>query len=298
MEVRLMTDTTSHLDERLRRPSGIRSLTLGDTKLSYVPDGVCTINARLWFPDTTDDDWAPHPEYLDEGGYLIASVGGLLVERDGRALLIDAGMGPQTVGPPVNPYGTVSGGMLLDSLARLGRSPADIEAVALTHLHPDHVGWSWHPTPGGDRPPFSGVDYLVAEPEWTQRDYVEARGQGKVVKVMQPRVRTVTDGEEVFPGVQVMFAPGHSVGHAAYVITADGRRVIAFGDAFHSPIQITHPLWEVAVDHDRQQSASLRHRLVYELAQPDTIGFGIHFADMVFGRVHTDDIPIWRPIDA
>jgi glyoxylase-like metal-dependent hydrolase (beta-lactamase superfamily II) len=293
-----MTYTTSHLDERLRRPSGIRSLTLGDTKLSYVPDGVCTINARRWFPDTTDEDWARHLEYLDEGGYLIAGVGGLLVERDGRALLIDAGMGPQTVGAPFNPFGTVSGGMMLDSLARLGRQPADIEAVALTHLHLDHVGWAWHLTPGGNGPPFTGVDYLVPEPEWTQRHFAEAQGHGDILKAMQPRVRTVAESEEVFPGVQVMFAPGHSVGHAAYVISANGQRVIAFGDAFHSPIQITHPVWEVAVDHDRHQSASLRRDLVKVLAQPDTIGFGIHFADVVFGRAHIDGgQSIWRPLD-
>ena len=50
-----MTDTTPHLDERLRRPSGIRSLTLGDTKLSYVPDGQATLNARMMLPKVTDE---------------------------------------------------------------------------------------------------------------------------------------------------------------------------------------------------------------------------------------------------
>jgi hypothetical protein len=69
------------------------------------------------------------------------------------------------------------------------------------------------------------------------------------------------------------------------VINAGGQRVIAFGDAFHSPVQITHPLWENTFDHDRQQSTSIRHTLVFELAKPDTIGFGVHFADVVFGRV-------------
>src|SRR5215470_9771660 len=80
-----------------------------------------------------------------EGGFLLASVGGLLVERDGRALLIDAGAGPLTMGPPLNTYGVMTGGALLDNLAALGRGPADIEAIALTHLHADHVGWAWHP---------------------------------------------------------------------------------------------------------------------------------------------------------
>lgn len=293
-----MTDTTPHLDERLRRPSGIRSLTLGDTKLSYVPDGEATLNARMLLPEPTEEFWAQHAEYLDEGGFLMASVGGLLVERDGRALLIDAGVGPLTVGPPLNTYGVQTGGKLLDSLATLGRSPADIEAVALTHLHNDHFGWAWYPAPGSDRPAFAGTPYLVAESEWTQRHFAEAQGMGDMIKALEPQVRTVAEGEEIFPGVTVRYTPGHSAGHAAYVISAGGQRVLAFGDAFHSPVQIPHPRWENTFDYDHAQSTSLREGLVFELAEPDTIGFAIHFPEP-FGRVRIEDNQAaWQPIDA
>jgi glyoxylase-like metal-dependent hydrolase (beta-lactamase superfamily II) len=292
-----MTDTT--LDpERFRRPSGIRSLTLGDTKLSYIPDGGTTINARMLLPEVSDEFWARHAEYLDEGGFLMASVGGLLVERGGRALLIDAGVGPITVGPPLNTYGVTTGGALLDNLATLGRSPADIEAVALTHLHADHFGWAWHPAPGSDRPAFTNTPYLVAEPEWTQRHFPEAQGMGDMIKALAPQVRIVAEGEEIFPGVSVRLAPGHSAGHATYVINADGKRVIAFGDAFHSPLQISHPRWQNTFDHDHAQSTSLRESLVFELAELDTIGFAIHFPEP-FGRVHIENNhAAWQPIDA
>jgi glyoxylase-like metal-dependent hydrolase (beta-lactamase superfamily II) len=155
----------------------IRSLTLGDTRLSYVPDGTATLNARLLLPEPSEQDWAQNAEYLDGDGFLLAGVGGLLVERDGRALLIDAGVGPLTVGPPLNPYGVIQGGALLDSLATLGRDPADIEAVALTHLHTDHFGWAWHPAPGSDRPAFTGADYLVAEPSGPSATSPKRRGR-------------------------------------------------------------------------------------------------------------------------
>jgi glyoxylase-like metal-dependent hydrolase (beta-lactamase superfamily II) len=105
-----------------------------------------------------------------------------------------------------------------------------------------------------------------------------------MIKALEPQVRTVAEGEEIFPGVHVRFTPGHSAGHAACVINAGGQRATAF----HSPIQITHPLWENTFDHNRQQSTSLRRSLVTELAQPNTIGFGAHFADVVFGRVDID----------
>lgn len=286
-------------DERLRRPAGIRSLRLGGMRVSFVPDGAVRLPARGWLPDTTDEIWAAHPQYLDPSGSLVASIGALLVENGDRALLIDAGFGPETLPPdPGTPRGVIHGGALLDSLAGLGRRPEEIEAVAFTHLHSDHLGWAWHPAPGGDRPAFTHADYLVTEPEWARRDLLEAHGMAEAAAVLAPRVRTVADGEEIFPGVRVRLAAGHTPGHAEYVITSGGQRLIAFGDALHSPIQVDHPEWSAAVDHDAVRSAEHRRRLVAELEEPGTIGFGIHFADVVFGRVRRDGAgPAWRPLD-
>ena len=284
-------------DERLRRPAGIRSVWLGDTRVSFVPDGAVRLPPRGWLPDTTDEVWATHPAYLDATGNLVASIGGLLVETGDRALLIDAGFGPQSLPPdPGTPRGPIHGGALLDNLAALGRGPEEIEAVAFTHLHSDHLGWAWHPAPGSGRPAFAHVDYLVSEPEWAER---EAQGMTtEMLAGLEPRVRTVTEGQEIFPGVRVRITAGHTPGHAEYVITSGGRRLIAFGDALHSPIQVDHPEWAAAVDHEPVRSADHRRRLVAELEEPGTIGFGIHFADVVFGQVRRDgDGPAWRPLD-
>ncbi|KAK1179771.1 MBL fold metallo-hydrolase [Streptomyces sp. NBS 14/10] len=288
-------------NERLHRPSGLRSLRLGETKVTYVPDGAVPLTPRGWLPDTTDAVWAAHPEYLDGSGNLVASIGGLLVETRGRALLIDAGFGPLSLPAETGDVrGTIHGGALLDNLAELGRRPEDIEAVAFTHLHIDHLGWALHPALGGDRPAFAHADYLVTEPEWSQRHLLEAHGTSKeTLAALEPYVRTTSDGQEIFPGVRVRFIPGHTPGHAAYVITAGGKRLIAFGDALHSPIQVAHPEWGAAADHDTAQSADFRRRLVAELQEPDTIGFGIHFADVVFGQVRPGgDSLVWRPVDA
>jgi glyoxylase-like metal-dependent hydrolase (beta-lactamase superfamily II) len=293
-----MTDLKG-LGERLRRPATIQSLRFGDLKITYVPDGAVQLAARGWLPDSTDEIWAAHPEYVDGSGNLVAGIGALLVERGDRALLIDTGFGPQSIpAQPGNPRGAIYGGALLDNLAALGRPPAQIEAVAFTHLHLDHIGWAWHHAPDSDRPAFAGSEYLVAEPEWAQRNLLHARGiTNEVLRVLAPHVRTVTDGQEIFPGVRTMITPGHTAGHTTYVITSGGQRLIAFGDALHSPIQVNHPQWSATVDLDPQLAARQRQRLVAELAKPNTIGFGVHFADVVFGRVHQDgQHPAWHPI--
>ncbi|MFE5871233.1 MBL fold metallo-hydrolase [Streptomyces roseifaciens] len=280
---------------RLHRPSGIRSLQLGDIKVTYVPDGAGQLRPRGWLPDTTDEVWAEHPEYLDATGNLVASMGGLLVEHGDRALLIDAGFGP---GPhaaePGAPVGEINGGALFDNLARLGRTPDGIEAVAITHLHGDHIGWSAQLVE-------AGAVHVMSEPEWEHRHLAGQHGVSQeALAALEPGLRTAADGEEIFPGVRVMLTPGHTAGHSAYVITGGGRRLIAFGDALHSPLQIAHPEWSAVVDHDARQSADHRRRLVEEMAEPGTIGFGIHFADVVFGRVLRDaaGVTSWEPVDA
>ncbi|MFJ4700406.1 MBL fold metallo-hydrolase [Streptomyces sp. NPDC088768] len=295
-----MVNSSAHRDERLRRPATGGSVLLGGTKVSYVPDGVLLGRPGAWLPDTTERTWAEHPEYLDASGYLVASVGGLLVEHGDRALLIDAGLGPYAMpGDPATPNGPVRGGALLDSLAALGRAPEHIEAVALTHLHPDHTGWAAHVAPGAARPAFTRARYLVAAPEWarygspTPDDAAE-----EPAATLAPQVRTVSDGEEVFPGVRARFAPGHTTGHTEYVITGGGRRLIAFGDSLHAPIQVDHPEWTCVWDDDPAVAAGHRRRLVAELAEPGTLGFGVHFADVVFGRVRRGGPgPAWRPLD-
>ena len=281
------------------RPSGIRTLELGDLRISHVPDGVVQLKPLGWLPSSTPDDWIRHARHLDADGALVGSLGALLVEKGERALLIDSGFGPVAFpDDPGNPgIGAVESGGMLDALAELGRSPGDIEAVAFTHLHLDHLGWALHPAPGGSRPALAHAPHLFAEPEWSHRKVDPGEGiTAQILDSLAPHVRTIADGEEIFPGVRAYFTEGHTAGHAGYTITSGGRRLIAFGDALHTPVQVGHADWFAVGDHDRAASGRHRARLVEELKQPDTIGYGGHFADVVFGRVgEVDGRDAWIP---
>jgi glyoxylase-like metal-dependent hydrolase (beta-lactamase superfamily II) len=291
--------TTRDFDrERLSSAPRGRSLRLGELTITDIPDGVALLKPRGWLPAATDADWETYGDHLDDGGFLVAGMGGLLVERGDRALLIDTGFGSEHYpDDPANPLvGSIGGGDLLDNLRRLGREPSQIEAVAITHLHADHVGWSWSTTPGIDAQPFGHAPHFVPAPEWERRDLAAVPEER--LAAFAPRVRTVEDGEEVFPGVRVSFGHGHTIGHTMYTITDGERRLIAFGDALHTPVQVTHPEWLCGIDHDAAESAELRSRLVEELGRPDTIGYGCHFADVVFGRAERrpDGRFTWIPL--
>ncbi|MFI6926004.1 hypothetical protein ACIBIZ_39125 [Nonomuraea spiralis] len=117
-----MATTTAFDRTRLSRAPRVRSLQLGDLTITYVPDGVVRLKPRGWLPAATAADWAAYRDHLDDDGYLVAGIGGLLVERGDRALLIDTGFGPEShPDDPANPLlGKLYGGQLLDNLRRLG----------------------------------------------------------------------------------------------------------------------------------------------------------------------------------
>ncbi|RZS34412.1 metallo-beta-lactamase superfamily protein [Herbihabitans rhizosphaerae] len=291
-----MTNTID--TSRLARPSGIRTIALGDLEITYLPDGAGGLKPRGWFADSTAEDWAANPHHLDADGMLVASFGALLVAQGNRALLVDAGLGPlEAPGPPGDPvFGPLRGGALLDSLAEVGRSPSDIEAIAVTHLHPDHIGWAAKVDDDG-RPVFD-CPVVLGEQEWTERAPNEPYGPfQEQFDALEPRVRTVVPGEEVFPGVEAVASVGHTPGHLSYRITSGGHTLIVIGDAMHSPLQIGRPEWSAAPDSDPTEAVRSRRELIESLREPNTLGFGVHFADVVFGRVVDGEAgPVWQPL--
>ncbi|MFJ4947815.1 MBL fold metallo-hydrolase [Streptomyces sp. NPDC088760] len=272
------------------RPGALRSLRLGEHTVTVVPDGAVQLHPRRWLPDSTDRDWAgDQAGVLDEQGYIGTSVAGLLVEYDGRALLLDAGFGPHDIPAEqtIDTIGALHGGQLPEALAQTGRAPADIEAVAFTHLHDDHIGWAFRPGPDRSSP-FAGAALLASAGEWDG---------WPVPPDAVTRARPVTPGEEIFPGVTAWATPGHTRGHLSYVISGGGQRLIAFGDVFHTSAQLARPDWRVSMDALPEQAVRTRHEMLAELTRPDTLAFANHFAQGQLGRVTpSGGAARWEPL--
>jgi glyoxylase-like metal-dependent hydrolase (beta-lactamase superfamily II) len=273
---------------QLNRPSTLRTYQLGEHRLTYLPDGFVQLDPAAWFPDSVAPDWRDLESYLDADGFLIGSVGSLLVEYGERALLIDTGFGPHKIpaARTIAPLGRLEGGQLPASLAASGRAPGSVGAVAFTHPHDDHVGWAV--AGGADGRLFAGSRFFVSAAELPAAQALLPAGD---------RVVPAADGDEIFPGVTAWMTPGHTAGHVSYVITSNGARMIAFGDVLHSPVQVARPGWRVFSDFDTEIAERTRWQLLSELARPDTVGFGGHFADVVFGKVASGSSGrTWQPL--
>ncbi|MFB6890761.1 MBL fold metallo-hydrolase [Kitasatospora sp. NPDC056327] len=285
----------------LGEQSAVRSLTLGDTRFTYVVDGAMELDPAGFLPAVPPAYWRDHPEALTPGGRIAASAGGVLVERGGRRLLIDVGLGANVLSPAL---GRSRGGALLDTLRALRVPPGSVDTVAFTHLHTDHTGLGFRT--GRDRAPhraFPRAAYLVAgaewDPFWRREIEVGAPSWDDFMVPMSRVRRSFGNGAEIWPGVTALITPGHSPGHTSYVVTASGgRRLIVFGDAFHTPAQITNPGWPSGPDTDTAAVLRARRTLLAELAAPGTYGFAFHFGDQPFGRVVPDRSGVlgWRPV--
>ena len=136
------------------------------------------------------------------------SAGGLLIERDGTTLLIDAGVGEMTTDFV---FGSVDCGSMIDVLDTVGRRPEDIDVVAFTHLHFDHAGWAF----ANGVKTFPNARYVLAAKEWAP--YADGhRGEDAttpwhvISQLASDRTTAelVNDGDEVIPGVRAVVTSG------------------------------------------------------------------------------------------
>ena len=288
---------------RLSDQSAVRSLQLDDVTLTYVVDGSMAMIKEEFLRSIPASYWREHPDAVTADGRVAMTCGGLLVQRGEHRVLIDAGYGAVR---GTIPWAEINCGAMLETLAALGHTPADIDVLALTHLHVDHTGWAFVADAGQPpQPTFPQASYLVSAEELAPHEHgIHPPGSSSVEQVIEPLAKvctTIADGQEVAPGIVAVVTPGHSAGHTSYVVTsAQGRRVVVFGDAFHIPAQLTNPGWASRPDVDTERVLIARARITAELERPDTLGFGFHFGDQAFGRVTRDDAgaPTWTPVPA
>ena len=202
----------------------------------------------------------------------------LVINAGDRVALFDTGMGTsKMLGPDT--------GRLIANLKAAGIAAGDIDAVVLTHAHPDHCFGLM--TDAGARL-FPNAQIYMAQADlefWTDEgklsnDMLKGFVAGARQQLLPNRDRMVfvKDGEEFLPGVQAMSAPGHTVGHTVYIVTSQGKTLCNAGDiAHHHVIASERPRLEFTYDTDGKQAVASRLR-VFDMLAAQRIPFvAYHF---------------------
>ncbi|PPF77528.1 hypothetical protein C5B96_15505 [Subtercola sp. Z020] len=272
-------------------PAPVQNLDLGGITLTFVPDGEFRAEPQVAYPHGHEHIVGEGLDLVDENGMLVLSVGAVLLRSGDRRVLIDAGIGARNI-PLVRPGTThdayMRGGALLQNLRALGVEPGQIDAVLLTHLHADHVGWLGDER-GSSVPTFANAEYWVTEEEWSFWAKPENGGdpvgpRRHELDIIDSRRRPLTAGSQPLDGVFAVPTTGHTPGHVAFSIEGTEGRALVVGDAVHCPAEIVHPELVWVGDHDAPHAVRTRVEIARRLAEEGVTLVAPHFPDSVFRR--------------
>ncbi len=118
----------------------------------------------------------------DENNLCTLAMRCLLVEDEGKLILIDTGIGNKQSEKFFSHYFLHGGGSLDQSLHDLGFHPDDITDVFLTHLHLDHVGGAVVRKNENFVPTFKNATYWSNEKHWNWAIYPNEREKASFLK--------------------------------------------------------------------------------------------------------------------
>lgn len=216
----------------------------------------------------------------------LSPVNAFLVNLGDKLVLIDTGA--------ADLFGATLG-KLPRALAAAGVRPDQIDAIVLSHMHPDHVGGA---IDNRGRPIFANAELIVSETDLAYwRDdaalaqapaafkpfFASARA---VVKAYEKRLTAFSGEKELFGALRTVALPGHTPGHTGFIVSSEGATLLIWADiVHHATFQFAHPEWGPAFDVDSALAVSARKRAFDQAIHDDLTVTGMHLPFPGFGHV-------------
>ena len=269
---------------------------IGDVKVTRITELEMPTSARFLFDNLTQEmllgiDWL-QPHFVNERGYMLMSIHALVVESNGKRIIVDTCLGNDKQ-RAVEGWNMRNGPFLQD-LSSSGLPRESIDTVLCTHLHVDHVGWNTMMVDGAWVPTFPNAEYLFARTEWEYWRETEDKDYGDIMAdsvrpIIDAGLATLVDTDHKLTNeVWLQPTPGHTPGHVSVRISSKGEHAVITGDMTHHPCQFAHPEWAANVDYDQAQSTATRRAFYNELAGEPVLVIGTHFATPTAGHIVRD----------
>ena len=266
---------------------------VGAVRITRVEESLTPVPLVGFFPAATPERVAAHlpwlrPHFVDAQDNALLSIHGLVVESQGRTILVDTCIGEN--GPSVNPMERDSSAFL-ERLEAAGFARGAIDVVLCTHLHFDHVGGNTVHVDGKPLPTFPNARYLFARREWEHWSAQQDPGYAStlsdtVAPIFAAGLAELVEADHVLTDeVRLEPTPGHTPGHVAVRIASRGQHAMITGDLTHHPVQWAEPQWGIDADSDGAEATRTRLRLLAEHTGSDLLVIGTHYAPPTAGRL-------------
>ncbi|MEA2855506.1 MAG: hypothetical protein QOE02_5579 [Rhodospirillaceae bacterium] len=247
------------------------ALQVGDIDVLVISDGVLPITAPTMATNVDSTDLAAWLKDMFLPPDVLDWPLNVAVVRSGdKTVLIDSGLGLEFPDFP-------RAGQLALRLEAAGIAPSSVTDVVLTHLHMDHCGGLLADGVKEQLRPDLRVHVAAAEAEfWESPDFsrtvmpapipeVLRRSASKFLVEYDSMLRPFDTEYEVAPGVLVSRTGGHTPGHSIVRLASGGDRLTFAGDAVFQ-VGFDNPEWQNGFEHDPEEAARVRMRLLQELA--------------------------------
>jgi glyoxylase-like metal-dependent hydrolase (beta-lactamase superfamily II) len=198
-----------------------------------------------------------------------SSVNAYLINTGSQLVLVDTGAG--------NLYGPTLG-KLMANLKAAGYQPEQVDAVLITHLHPDHLGGLM----AGDSRAFPNATVHLAKAEadfWLSADNMK-KAPAEMQSMFQNATAMLTpystadklkpfEGDAALvPGIKAITAFGHTPGHSTYSVESKGQKLVLWGDLMHvAAVQFADPSVTIQFDSDSKAAAAQRKKAYADAAK-------------------------------
>jgi glyoxylase-like metal-dependent hydrolase (beta-lactamase superfamily II) len=195
----------------------------------------------------------------------------LLIEADGRLVLVDTGIGTKQDEKFFGHYALSGDATLLTSIEQAGYSPQDITDVLLTHLHFDHVGGAVERVGEALRPTFQQATYWThpAHLDWAinpnPREKASFLRENIVPLQESGQLRFFGDTYLDIPGLELLYVDGHTEKMALPKLTVGDRTLLYCADLIPSSGHVPLP-YVMSYDVRPLLTMSEKERLLTEAA--------------------------------
>jgi len=285
-----------------QQSAGFYRQMVGDTVVTAVYDGYIDLDPKhlAGIPQEKIQGHILH-EYQKAAPFVQTAVNAFLVHDGEQLVLIDSGSA-DCFGPTM--------GRMVDNIRAAGFMPEEIDAVLLTHMHPDHACGVTLPD---GKPAFPkatvwaasrDADYwLDVEQESSlpedQRPFFKMARDAIAPYSKAGKFKTFSDGDSIVPGIQVVPSNGHTPGHTSYLLSSGAENLLLWGDIVHvHSVQLPHPEVTIAVDVDPKAAVASRTRLFAEAAQKRWLVAAAHLPFPGIGHLRKEEKGYsWVPVE-
>lgn len=195
----------------------------------------------------------------------------IVVRSGGQTILIDAGLGAD---PDLH---LPQAGRVIQRLEAAGIDLASVTDVVLTHMHMDHIGGLLVDGVKDQLRPDLRIHVAADELKfWESPDFSRTampsgfpdalrRAATRFASEYRSQLRPFDQEYEVAPGVVVRLTGGHTPGHSVVSLASGSDRLTFAGDLVFQ-VGFDHPDWYNGFEHDPEESARVRIRLLRTLA--------------------------------